>query len=77
MDNCKADNIAGKRFRSYWKWVKLSLCQKHLYLILKLSINSCYVDVSVIKNASLKHQQIYSKIPAVGGVQVFNLELHT
>ena len=40
-----------------------------------LSINSCCVDVSAIKNALLK-QQIYSKIPTVGAGQVFNLELH-
>ena len=37
--------------------------------------NSCSVDVRAIKNALLK-QQIYSKIPTVGAVQVFTLELH-
>ena len=37
--------------------------------------NSCSVDVRAINNALLKHQQIYSKIPTVGTVQVFTLEL--
>ena len=31
MENCKADNIAEKLFRTYWKWRNLSLCKKHLY----------------------------------------------
>ena len=31
MENCKADNIAEKLFRSYWKWGNLSLCKKHLH----------------------------------------------
>ena len=72
MDNCKADNTAEKRFRSYWKWGKLSLGKKHLYQ--GLSISSCSVDVSIIKNDLLK-MQIYSKIPTVGAVQVLSLEL--
>ena len=38
------------------------------------SLYSCCVDVSAIKNALLK-QQIYSKIPTVGAVEVFSLEL--
>ena len=59
MENCKADNIPEKLFRSYWKQGKLSLCKKHLYQ--GLSINSCSVNVT-IENALLK-QQIYSKIP--------------
>ena len=59
MENCKADNIPEKLFRSYWKQGKLSLCKKNLYQ--GLSINSCSVDVT-IENALLK-QQIYSKIP--------------
>ena len=74
METCKADNIAEKLFRSYWKQGKSSLCKKHLYQ--GLSINSYSVDVNAIKNALLKHQQIYSKIPRVGAVQVFTLELH-
>ena len=65
MENCKADNTAEKRFRSYWKQVKISLCKKHLCQ--GLSINICYADVSAIKNILLKHQQIYSKNAAVGG----------
>ena len=40
-----------------------------------LSINSCSVDVSAIKNTSSK-QQIRSKIPTVSAVQVFSTELH-
>ena len=60
MENCKVDNTAEKRFRSYWKWGKLSLGKKHLYQ--GLSISSCSVDVSTIKNALLK-LQIYSKMP--------------
>ena len=35
MENCKTDNIANKLFRSYWKWDKLSLSNKHLYQGLK------------------------------------------
>ena len=73
MENCKADNIAEKLFRSYWKQGKSSLCKK---CYKGLSINSCFVDVNAIKNALLKHQQIYSKIPTVGAVQVLRLELH-
>ena len=73
MENCKADNIAEKLFRSYWKESKLSLCKKHLYR--DLYINSCSLDVSAIKNALLKHLQIYSRIPTVGAVQVFSLEI--
>ena len=72
MDNCKANNTAEKRFRSYWKSGKLSLGKKHLYQ--GLSISSCSVDVSIIKNDLLK-MQIYSKIPTVGVVQVLSLEL--
>ena len=53
---------------------KLSLRKKHLYR--GLYINSCSVDVSVIKNGLLKHLQIYWKIPAVSAVQVFSLEIH-
>ena len=74
MENCKANNIAEKLFRSLWKQGKLPLCKKHFYQ--GLSINSCSVDVRAIKNALLKHQQIYSKILTVGAVQVFSLELH-
>ena len=74
MENCKADNIAEKRFRSYWKKSKLSLCKKHLYQ--GLYINSCSLDVSAIKNALLKHLQIYSRIPTAGEAQVFSLEVH-
>ena len=74
IKNCKADNIAEKLFRIYWKQDKSSLCKKHLYQ--GLSLNSWSVDVGAIKNALLKHQQIYLKIPTVGGVQVFTLELH-
>ena len=72
MENFKADNIAEKRFRSgvtqggQSKQGKLSLCKKHLYQ--GLSINSCSVDISAIKNALMKHQQIYSKIPTVSAV---------
>ena len=73
MENCKADNIAEKLFRSYWKQGKSSLCKK---CYKGLSINSCFVDVNAIKNALLKHQQIYSKIPTLGAVQVLRLELH-
>ena len=73
MANCKADNIAEKLFRSQWKQGELSLCKK---CYKGLSINSCSVDVSAIKNALLKHYQIYSKIPTVGAVQVLRLELH-
>ena len=72
METCKADNIAEKLFRSYWKQGKSSLYKK---CYKSLSINSCSVDVSAIKNDLLK-QQIYSKIPTVGAVQFFNLELH-
>ena len=74
MENCKADNITEKLFRSYWKQGKLSLYKKHLYR--GLYINSCSLDVSAIKNALLKHLQIYSKILTVGAVQVFSLEIH-
>ena len=35
MENCEADNIADKLFRSYWKQGKLSLCKKRLYQGLK------------------------------------------
>ena len=73
MVNCKADNIAQKLSRSYWKQGKSLLCKK---CYKGLSINSCSVDVSAIKNALLKHYQIYSKIPTVGAAQVFSLELH-
>ena len=52
MENCKADNIAEKLFRSYWKQGKSSLCKK---CYKGLSINSCFVDVNAIKNALLKH----------------------
>ena len=52
----------------------LSLYKKRLYQ--GLSINSYSVDVRAIKNASMKHWQIYSKIPTVGAVQVFTLEVH-
>ena len=72
MENCKADNTAEKRFRSYQKQGQLSLGKKHLYQ--GLSISSCSVDVSTIKNALLK-LQIHSKIPTVGAVPVFSLEL--
>ena len=74
MENYKADNIAEKLFRYYWKKGKLSLCKNHLYR--GLYINSCSVDVSAIKNALLKYLQIYSKIPSVCPVQVFSLEIH-
>ena len=74
MENCKADNITEKLFRSYWKESKLSLCKKHLYR--DLYINSCSLDVSAIKNALLKHLQIYSRIPIVGAVQFFGMEIH-
>ena len=40
-------------------------------------MNSCWVDASAIKNALLKHKQIYSKIAKVGAVQVLSLELHS
>ena len=73
MENCKADKIAEKLFRSYWKQGKSSLCKK---CYKGPSKNSCFVDVSAIKNALLKHYQIYSKIPTVGAAQVFSLELH-
>ena len=36
MENCNADNIAEKLFRSYWKLGQLSLCKKHLYQGLSL-----------------------------------------
>ena len=72
MENCKADITAEKRFRSYQKQGQLSLGKKHLYQ--GLSISSCSVDVSTIKNALLK-PQIHSKIPTVGAVPVFSLEL--
>ena len=39
-------------------------------------MNTCSLDVSAIKNPLLKQLQIYSKIPTVGGVQVFSLEIH-
>ena len=42
MENCKADNIPEKLFRSYWKQGKLSLYKEHLYQ--SLSINSCSMD---------------------------------
>ena len=74
MENCKADNIAEKRFRSYWKKSKLSLCKKHLYQ--GLYINSCSVDVSAIKNVLLKHLQIYSKprnSPLVSFSRIFSI----
>ena len=74
MENYKAGNIAEKLFRYYWKKAKLSLCKNHLYR--GLYVNSCSVDVSAIKNALLKHLQIYSKIPSVGPVQIFSLEIH-
>ena len=60
MENCTADIIADKHFRGYWNYGKLSLCKNHSCE--GLSINSCSVDVSAIKNALLK-QRIYSKIP--------------
>ena len=73
METCKADNIAEKLFRSYWKQGKSPLYKK---CYKSLSINSCSVDVSAIKNALLKHQEIYSKIPAVDVVHIVILELH-
>ena len=42
----------------------------HYAFIWRSFCNSCSVDVRAIKNALLKHQQIYSKIPTVGAVQV-------
>ena len=79
MENCKADKIAERLFRSYWKQGKLSLCKKHLYR--GLYIKSCSVDVSAIKRiqaniCNIKHLQIYSKIHTAGAVQVFSLEIH-
>ena len=79
MENCKADKIAERLFRSYWKQGKLSLCKKHLYR--GLYIKSCSVDVSAIKRiqaniCNIKHLQIYSKIHTPGAVQVFSLEIH-
>ena len=53
MENCTADIIADKLFRGYWNYGKLPLCKKHSCE--GLSINSCSVDVSAIKNALLKH----------------------
>ena len=52
MKNCKTDNIAEKLFRSYWKYGKSSLCKK---CYKGLTVNSCSVDVSAIKNDLLKH----------------------
>ena len=46
-----------------------SLCKKRLYK--GLSVNSCSMDVSAIKNNSSK-QQIRSKIPTISEVQVFH-----
>ena len=43
MENCKANNIADKIFRSYCKYGQLLLYKKYLYQV--LSINSCSVDV--------------------------------
>ena len=40
-----------------------------------LSVNRCSVDFSTIKNTSSK-QQICLKIPPIGVVEVFNMELH-
>ena len=75
MENCKASNIAENLFyKSYWKYGNSSLIKKHLYK--GLSINSCSVNVSAIKNALSKHQQICSKIPTISAVHVFNPELH-
>ena len=51
MENCEADKIAEDFFyTSYWKSGKWSLCKKRLYK--GVSINSCSVDVSTIKNTS-------------------------
>ena len=52
MKNCKTDNIAEKLFRSYRKYGKSSLCKK---CYKGLTVNSCSVDVSAIKNDLLKH----------------------
>ena len=39
-------------------------------------MNRFSLDVNAIKNALLKHLQIYSRIPTVGAVHVFSLEIH-
>ena len=63
MKNCKDDNIAEKLLRSYGKQDKSSLCKKYYR---GLTINTS-VDVSDIKNALVKHQQIYSSTVITSG----------
>ena len=74
MENFKADNIAEKFFLQKLLEIGWVIIMKRLYK--GLSINNCSVDVSAIKNTSLK-QQIHSKIPAISAVQVFSTELHS
>ena len=58
--------VTGNRVSDYY-------AKKHAYK--GLSINSCSVDVTAIKNTWSK-QIICSKIPTISAVQVFSTELH-
>ena len=64
-----------------WKIIKPIILKRNFLevtgnLYWGLYIYSCSLDVSAIKNALLKHFQIYSRIPIVGTVQVFSLEIY-
>ena len=73
MENRKADNIPEKRFLQKLLEIGQVIMMQETSSYMKVSKNSCSVDLIDIKN-NLK-QQIYSKITSISVVQVFNLEL--